>query len=346
MSVALLDFESTIAKNGGQLFDYGRDGLLILDRTGKRITHVCRDNEEEINAESLDIVRSFLADTEECIERCKKGCNGIGHAPKTQINCDVALLSDSLSGDAFFAAVGKLGETHDVTLRFHFNSPPPSWYELFERHVDFLKKRPEEKKLVLQIYGTFTQMTEVDKNFLFDQNCQLHFVHDSVTFSPVIRETALDFAEYGFHVPFVWHIHGENVKKISSIIDEAMNINHNSGFSLPLISESFYKKTLSLPSLDYYLQLLIDLYSRYPFYDKVFYPLNAALDASLGKPSDSMPLIYQWNECNSSLTRVFPPSEVEQAHSFFVRSFLWQRWLVVKAFQDVPSCEYQCNNLT
>lgn len=336
MSLAIL--ESVVLENHGGLFDYGQNGLLILDRTGKRMIHVCRNDVGGMDAACLDAVRSFFTETEKCTQECRSAVQ----IPKAHINGDLDLLSGSRSSHAFISAVGALRETHDVTLRFHFDRSPPSWRRLWEQHVDFFKKDHHKNPFALQIYGPFTQMTDADKDFLFDQNSQLFFVHDSVVFSHAVRKTALDLAEYGFQVPFVWHVHKENVKQIPNIMDEALALNHHSGFSLPLIDECFYKKTLPSPLLDDYLKLLIHLYSTYPFYDRVFYPLRSALDASLAAPTDPKPMMYRWNMQDSILAEIFPSHGTEQTRSFWTRAFLWQRWSVYNMYHDaalIPSIQ-------
>jgi len=333
MSLAIL--KSIVSENNGRLFDYGLDGLLILDRTGKRITHICRNNTGDIDAVSLDTVHSFFADAQESSEA--------EQVPKVRIDSNVAVLSHVESCDAFFSAVKEFHETHEVTLRFHSENPLSNWSDVLNQRIELLKNRRKEKQLFLQIYSPYERMTESDKDFLFNQDFQLLFVHDSITFSSSIRDTLLDLAEYGFRVPFVWYIHEQNVKQIPEMIDEAMVLNHNAGFSVPLISECFYKKTLLSPSSGEYLRLLVDIYSKYPFYDEVLYPLNTALEASLFKSFNTKSLIYRWDECTFTLLEVLVPFEVGQAHEFLLRSFLWQRWLVFNAYQDVSSCDCRPN---
>lgn len=323
MTLELL--KSIVFEKNGRLVDYGTDGVIILDCTGRRVTHLPYSHAGAIDETSFDTIRSFFADTNEC------GCEE-QQVFKARVDCAIEVLNDASSCDSFFSTMKTLEETHELTFCFHFDTSPFSWLDLFDRHADFFWNRYDKKKAVLQLFGRYEQLSEEDKDFLYDREFQLFFVHEAAVITPSVEASVLGLAEYGFRIPFVWYIHNKNVDIIPTIIDKAMKINYNSGFALPHVCESFYSKTAEL-SLEDYLRLLVYVYSKYPFYDGTLYPLNDVMEESLVVSTASNSRVYRWSQHNASLSEVLPHRDVKQAHNFWLRSFLWQRWMVIKAFR-------------
>lgn len=84
-------------------------------------------------------------------------------------------------------------------------------------------------------------------------------------------------AELGLQVPVIWYVHTENLPRILELIEESLQANWHSGFSiLPACLSPAAALTNSppqSPNPSEFCALLVRAYQRFPHYDDVFEPL-------------------------------------------------------------------------
>jgi hypothetical protein len=221
-----------------------------------------------------------------------------------------------------------------VILTIHFDKPPSNWQNLLEPFQNIVNISPNKNKLRVHISGTFKNISDSEKEYLFQNNYTLEYVHDTISDLCCIKsdtkDTITELAEYGFCIPFVWYVDKLNIANILSLIDEALFLNYNSGFLLPCVDENIFisetQKQKNIPSKTEYIELLIDTYEKYPYYDQMLYPLNIFLHQSL--PSGWVNPIqrYNYDPLLNQMTLYLSSPFFNEVEDFFIRSFLWQRW--------------------
>jgi hypothetical protein len=170
-----------------------------------------------------------------------------------------------------------------VNCTLTFQTPPQDWKVILNPIVSNLQDQIGKSAIKLILCGPFASVSEEVKDFFLQYNVHLKHVNDlgnaDLSANQETCKVINEFAERGFLIPIVWHVHQNNVNVILGVVDEAMHINYNSGFSLPLISHSpyyaEYDREFHLPQSRDYLKLLTEVYKKYPFYDDILFPLSA-----------------------------------------------------------------------
>jgi hypothetical protein len=85
-------------------------------------------------------------------------------------------------------------------------------------------------------------------------------------------------ARFGLRTPLVCYVHGGNVGRVRSLIEEGLELNEYSGFSLPLVfyhpHYRFAPDQPAPPDPVTYRELLAEAYADFPCYDELFSPVN------------------------------------------------------------------------
>jgi hypothetical protein len=321
---------------GGALYDYGEDGYLIVQKTGKQILHIPALSDSNVNSEQISNITDFFNQ------------NQVSENAKTEIYsyafidincCDIKnpqILENILD------TTKKLLKDCLVYLRFHFDIPQMSWREFFQNFIKCCRDSFNEKMPVFHLCGHFALTSESDKDFLFSNCFRLYYAHDPTLehqpFSDEDKKIVEDLAEYGFRIPFLWYVHQKNTDRIVDIIDEGMKINYNSGFAIPPVCDSFFPIAETIPLFDKYLQLLINVYEKYPYYDEVLFPLNLLLKKHLSKSLMADNYFFRMKCLSHSLEKFEINDFTMQIYKFWNKAFLWQEWKVLQTYSP-PECQ-------
>jgi hypothetical protein len=304
----------------------------------------------DLTDESLQAARDFLEDvqpdTPQNEGNAKDGpecdCDGVpscSHNKETTNEAIEQMLTVNLRLDTLLSpdivsalnnAISGCTETTQILLRFQFQEPPDSWAKLLESFCNHWQEMRDKKRLIVTLSGVFDEISDEDCAFFAENDIQLEYVHqiaDAVPhFSEESKAMISQIAGSGLRLPIVWYIDESALKHILPLVDEAMFLNFNSGFSVPLSRYSLFAGEFREPDEESYLSFLADLYEQHIFYDDVLFPLNFILINTL-----KMDKVDFWKTMVfDSETGAFSPvstSELDtDVFDFFSRLFLWQRW--------------------
>ncbi len=313
MSLAAL--ESSIRDHTAHLFDYGEEGFLVLEKTGKLLAHV----PASLSPDSLDRLHEFFKETDQ-----------LEIPPQSvavQVDVDPTTLIENRQTASFCDAVKTLSEVRNATIRFHFEKAPDAFSVVMSPFVSVAY----EKRVIYQIHCPFTKQGEAEKEFLFSSRVRLFHLAESDFIKSASSDAVEDLAEFGFRIPLIWHIDTANVGVLFPVIGDAMIFNYDSGFALPPASESFFPRKRPDPKIHQYWAFLIECYKKYPHYDEVFYPFNTSISHEAFAPENRD---LRWNPRLSSLETASPGASSERTKRFLFHSFLWQRWILQEEFRE------------
>jgi len=343
--------ETLVTESGSRLFDYQEDGVLLFTKDGSRVHHLI-----DITAESIMAARDFIDNVQtdtpqkegsvatdpECDGVCLDSCNK-DKVPETidqmftvNLRLDVLCSPDRVS--AINGAISDVINSAQILLRFQFQEPPDSWAQLLESFCIHWQEMRDKKRLIITLSGIFSELSDEDFSFLVKNDIQLEYVYTFVEGVPHFAEESKavisQIAGTGLRLPIVWYINENTIKQVLPLIDEAMSLNFNSGFLVPLAHYSLFGSTSHEPVEESYLSFLADVYERYIFYDDVFFPLNFVLINALKMDKMDFWKIITFDPVLASFAPV-PVSELDSSvFAFFSRLFLWQRWESVSASQS------------
>jgi hypothetical protein len=323
----LKKISNIITENEGQLFDYGQDGILILDKSGKKIYHLPSIENECVLSESLEKLRVFF----ENAKSFNPETNNIPSKKLVCIDIDITAVDDIRQRKMFFEALNKIFIQYNILLRIHFEIAPQNLIDLLTILCNELKIYVDEHRINFQLHGYLPDFQENEQEFLFDNNFGLFHVQDSFTLSKEFQNNVIKLTEFGFRILFVLYVSEQNIHQIFDAIEKSMEYNAFSGFLLPLESERFFRKSISDPHSSDYLQLLLSVYQKYPFYDDIIYPLCITREASLASPAIPM-LNFQWDPAISELQIKEENANKLHIHALLFKLFLWQRWVVFQSY--------------
>ena len=323
MSVNFQQLEFLISQNKGHLYDYGQDGLIVTNLSGKEMLYLPSEGAYSIGLQDIERVKLFFSDLNlQQVDQKETVAK-----PITWIDIGVHVLSDLEQGAVCSRALKEMLEYYSVVVRIHFDKDPVCWQDLLASFIESLQDEKAKSIMSLQLHGTFDPMEDSVMDFLFDNRIQIHYVSEVTTFSQN-NARINSLAEYGFRVPRVWYVDNENIHLIPSLIDEAMEWNYDAGFSLPLATERFVGSVKNNPSNVDYLRLILDVYKNYQCYDDIFYPMNMILLEGMGVTHDSKIRTWRWSHESSSFYEHFHDSGIDKVYKILRHSFVWQRYIV------------------
>ena len=320
-----------VREHDGHFYDYDEDGVLLLDKTSKRIMHLANsENAEDIERQVPDVLDFFSKIDEPQTE----GDSPAPTLPCVFVDVECCYIEDHQTLENILADIVPLLKEHSVYLRIHFDIPKPSWSDFFRHFIECCVNTFKENHPVFHLCGTFAPISEADKEFLFVHNFRLFYVHDIASadtpFSTLDQQIITDVAEYGFRMPLLWCVQEKNIDILPEIIEEAMKLNYHAGFALPPVQDSIFPTTDAMPSFECYLSLLINVYQKHPHYDEVLIPLNTLLKKNLsGSFIGGENQNYHIDQASRHLKRIESDDFHVRTKDFWHKAFLWQRWAVV-----------------
>ena len=332
MSVNFQQLEQIISQNDGHLYNYGRDGFIVTNSSGKEMLHLPSGGDGAINPQNIERVKQFFSDiNSQSIDQQETVEN-----PIIWIDTEVSVLDDSEQRVTCSRALGKMAEHYSPVVRIHFDKDPVFWQDLLSPFIESLQGEIKDNAVNLQLHGTFERMEDSVMEFLFNNRIQLYYISGTSSFSQD-GGNICNLAEYGFRVPCVWYVDQENISLIPSLIEEAMRWNYDAGFSLPLATERIVGHVKNNPSNADYLRLILDIYKEYQCYDDVFYPMNMTLLESIGVTSNSRLRTWRWNDENTSFYEHVCDANIDKIHNILRHSFIWQRHIVKNKLESLLS---------
>jgi hypothetical protein len=346
-------FEILVREKEAHLFNYQEDGFLLFTHDGLRVHRLT-----DLASESLQAAHDFLEcpqpeDTQrdkrvsadpECDGVCADSCGkNNANEPIEQmftvnLPLDTLFSPDTVSvlNDAISNAVST--NTTQVLLRFQFQESPDSWSRLLESFCNHWQEVKDKNRLIVSLSGTFRELSDEDFAFFAKNDIQLEYVYPFAEgvphFSEESKTVISRIAGKGLRLPIVWYIDETTLGQVLPLIDEAMFLNFNSGFSVPLSRHSLFSAHSRDPDEESYLSFLADLYEQHFFYDDVLFPLNVACISAL-----KMSKMDFWKMMTlDSESAIFSPVSMSALDlsvlTFFSRLFLWQRWVVYQSLHD------------
>ncbi|MDR1491326.1 MAG: hypothetical protein LBT05_01185 [Planctomycetaceae bacterium] len=331
--------EKIVKEYQARLFDYQTNGFLVFDVSGKYIFHI----PQNVMEEHIGELTLFLKEKAE-----QETSNH--HVPAKKLlflDTTFSLFESENQLQQFTNILQSELEHSFLHLKIHFLTPPDHWRQQTETLFQKLQKNIlEDKNLRVIFSGTFGEIANSDKQFLFDNHVHLEYLHelaDESAFSPQTKDVVTDLTEFGFQVPFVWYVNQSNLSQIPKIIDEAMFINYHSGFMLPTVDEQKELLVCSSehlsPTYEKYLTLLSQIYKKYPYYDDILYPLNVSLYQTL-PDGLTHPLQRYFYDTKTGLLKSRKDSRLfTKTTHFFARLFLWQRWTVYQTCKSMSTSQ-------
>jgi len=336
-------FESLVNEKGAHLFDYQEEGLLLFTHDGLRVHRLT-----DLTSGSLLVARDFLENVPssdlpekdnvpvdpECDGVCLDSCKKDGETEAIEQMFTVNLCLDTLlSPDTVLSlsnAISNCVDTAQILLRFQFQEPPDSWLTLLESFCSRWQEMKDKKRLIVTLSGVFRELSDDDFAFFVKNDIQLEyvcpFVEGILHFSEESKAVISQIAGKGLRLPIVWHIDANSVKQVLPLIDEAMSLNFNSGFSVPLAHYSLFADTTCEPDEETYLSFLADVYERHVFYDDVLFPLNFVLINTLNMDKTDFWKIMTFDPKLAVISPIAASELDLSVFAFFSRLFLWQRW--------------------
>ncbi len=297
-----------VRQHDGSVLDYEEDGVLIFDRRGARVTHLPASARESLPNDTAEWLTSFLENKDNLDRSCceKTPCDEKGPSAQPsqlrQVTCwlDLAVLSDPVASEGLRYLVASKPDDVRVVLACHSQRKPPNtdWRDVLGTLVAEFAELTSSGRLAWQLTGALGACSTDEMDFLWDHSFQLCYLHSidaaDPGFSEETRQVIGAFAEFGFRVPFAWYVDASNIKVIPRLIDEAMDINMNCGFRLPLVSERPFAQSVQLPDIDDYLDLLVKMHERYPHYDDVFAPLSGFVAKVMPSSLINLSQLFLW----------------------------------------------------
>lgn len=341
---------SLIQKKRAYLYDYEKDGVLIIKNDGAM--HLMPD----LTNCSIQAACDFIESPTEMVSSCENGnhvttddiasCDGVCMHPQHKnfsneikniyvLDVDLNVLKTKEIFSALCDLIFKKTLFTKFALRFQFCSPFDNRYfdeqlSSFYAHVNANVNKDNFSTI---LSGPFCEITNQQKRFIIQNNIQLEYVHslaeENYNFSNETRSTISQIAGMGFRLPIVWYINNTNIDHVVEIIDEAMFLNYNSGFSLPLNRYNILShKSINdkLPIYEKYLKLLSDVYIDVRFYDDMIFPLNRIMTNSLHLNKRHFWKHYYFNKICGKAIQYHPTKYEIRVENFFTKLFLWQRW--------------------
>jgi hypothetical protein len=333
--MSLIRIKEFVSENNGSLYNYNQEGFLVLDCTGRYIKWIPPLDSNNTTDDVIQQLQFFFSSEIHANRNISN--ERISFEKITCLDVDLYVCADLNQQTNFLTELENILIDKSIILRFHFNAGCDDCVKYLSPIVKTFHDLINKSHLTLQLHGFFESIKGYSMEFLFNNHIQLYHVDNDLEFSSFSQNAVKDLAEFGFRVPIVWYVSSQNIDSIITRIDESMAINYNSGFSLPLASESLFNDRPKNPSQSKYLKLLTEVYKKYPFYDDVLYPLNFTHWNSLvGRPCDQSSF-YRWNYESKKIS--IAPLQVvsDQVKLFFFRLFLWQRWIVL-SLSNKESC--------
>ena len=276
----MLNWESlrSLAKSqNGMVLDYGNQGFILLNSSGKKLQHLPLDG-SFTSHELMARAKEFFGESTKGGQPSQKKGERI---PRDNISFSLHLSFDILGKENCVCVIEQLctalSNDHFVNIVFWCSCPP----SLLEKQLDlFVSKIREISNVTVTLVGQFNKVSDTDKEFLFFNKVRLLYSVFRPTSELYDFSGLNDLCEFGFRVPALLFVSKENVLAIDKWIDYWMELNFNSGFALPLIVDApcfFRDNTLprNLPSAESYISLLADVFKKYPSYDDILYPLTS-----------------------------------------------------------------------
>ena len=352
--------ETLVTEKEAHLFDYQEDGFLFFTKDGSRVHRLT-----DLTAESLQAARDFMepppsddlqekdiapADPE-CDGVCQDSCSkdkmsdAIDQMFTVNFRVDILLSPDILS--VLNRAISDVISTTQILLRFQFQEPPDSWVKLLESFCHHWQEMKDKKRLIITLSGVFGELSDEDFAFLVKNDIQLEyvcpFVERETHFSEESKVVISQIAGKGLRLPIVWYIDENTLKQVLPLIDEAMCLNFNSGFSVPLSRYSLFVDGSCEPDEESYLSFLADLYEQHIFYDDVLFPLNFILINTLKMDKMDFWKLMAFDSESGTFTPALVSALDLNVFAFFSRLFLWQRWESTCACSSNPATEINGN---
>jgi hypothetical protein len=215
-----------------------------------------------------------------------------------------------------FAGAARL--EFDVT----FSTPPADWQPLL-RWIGTLNPTREGLDFVVRLTGPFPSLDDRLCQWMMALGLRLRFApQDAGTTGGQNDWSALrELAMFGFEIPYVGHVHANNLDAIAEEIVPALAANQYSGFSLPLVCARpgyrFDSENPALPTAEKYLGLIETAFDAHPHYDHHLEPVEElALAIRLGG----------WNRLDNIPARVNLLASAEGVSTFRLVPGMARHW--------------------
>ncbi len=330
-----MNIEQIAKEHGGQVYDYAEDGILLVNKTGKEFKHL--DATQVNDVENQSSVIDFFSHEPETSETNTDDPETVA-LPCAFIDVKCNDIENEKKVESLLNHAKSFNDEYLVYLRFHFDVPPKRWADTFSLFFNRAQSVFGDSWPIFHLCGPFAKVSDADKEFLFGQGFRLYYEHvldfNSTTFSQKERDYIADLSEFGFRLPILWYVDENNIDLIRCVVDEAMEINYNAGFALPLISDSLFPSTVPPPSVEKYLLLLVYAYEKYPFYDEVLIPVNLFMKNSLVVSSNSKDIFFRMGQISDCVEKIEPDGFHSQLSNFWTKAFLWQRWVLKQEYDS------------
>jgi hypothetical protein len=352
--------KTLVTESGSHLFDYQEDGFLLFTKDGSRVHHLA-----DLTADALQAARDFIeaalpndppkegdiVSDPECdgirCDSCNKDTMPVAIDQMFTVNLRLDTLFSPNTVTTLNNVISKSIDTTQILLRFQFQEPPDTWGNLLESFCNHWQEMRDKKRLLITLSGVFRELSEKDFDFFVKNDIQLEYVCPFVEgvpqFSEEPKAVISQIAGKGLRLPIVWYINESTLGKVLPLVDEAMSLNFNSGFSVPLAHYSLFADGSREPDEESYLSFLADVYERHIFYDDVLFPLNFVLINALKMDKVDFWKIMTFDPLLVAFSPVLTTELDSNVFAFFSRLFLWQRWESVFASQSNDSSLATCD---
>jgi hypothetical protein len=272
---------SLIEKNNGILFDFKSDGFVVSNSSGEKLLHLPLEEFKFNDKIAIKVADFFEHNCNSSISNKSlllsiSNNNKIDDILSISLNISIEIFTTNIFVNSFLQLLNSLSSTYFVNIVIWFSSPPLSWQDI----LFSFRSLKNTSNVAITLVGSFSMITDIDKEFLFSQNIKL--IH--CQYSPQLKSDTPDviknLCKFGFRVPVFLFVTNENISFLQKHFNFWMDLNYNSGFALPLLIDSpfFHPNenfTYTLPNAREYILLLLDVFKQYPLYDEVLFPLSS-----------------------------------------------------------------------
>lgn len=263
-----------IEERGGVLLNSPEGELWLFDRLVRGVLPLPLSMEDSAQEELLSLVEQLYSRGEQ--QACSEPAVTV-HVAVEDVCADEA-LQDRLS-----RLLGGLAGAGTCDFAAHFSRQPPDWLPFLRwLHKTLSRFDALFNRVILR--GPFELTDDTAKEGLFGMGARAEFVTgwwDGCRPEEAGRlrgDVLRDLARFGLRTPMVCYVHAGNVERARSLIEEGLEWNEHSGFSLPLVCYHphyrFAPGQPAPPEAASYRELLAQVYDDFPGYEELFSPVN------------------------------------------------------------------------
>lgn len=273
------DVKSILTQYSGILLQSTYGPAILFDQYGDKFTFL---NENDLSALDCDKISHFFFTIQNDSDTYStQHENTVPSSNELAIN--LVISDESLYTSTHLELIYKLigvFQQAKINIRICLSQPSIDWKNVVDFSETIIQKKgefvPVELEGEIECPSTLTLDNFYEQRFVVRWPIEHHLPNE---YDHHVMRVIRELSEFGIPTQIAYYVTAANINRIASNIDYIMPYTHYSGFSLlPYTwNPSKYGIFLKSPSVKYakkYIELLVDAYKKYPYYDVVFSPVR------------------------------------------------------------------------